>query len=90
MQARADTGNGRALIFRALGDRTRLRIVEILLKGERCACKLPSLVGKAQPTVSLQLKKLVAAGVLSFRKEGAKSIYRVSNPNVAKLLEAAG
>lgn len=74
-------------LFKALSDPTRLRIVEILLRGERCACELPAMLGKAQPTVSLQLKKLVAAGVLSFRKDGAKAIYSVSDPRAARLLE---
>ena len=74
-------------LFKALSDPTRLRIVEILLRGERCACELPSMLGKAQPTVSLQLKKLVGAGVLAFRKDGVKSIYRVADPRAAKLIE---
>lgn len=75
-----------AKLFCSLGNETRLEIVKILLKGERCACELPKLVGKAQPTVSLQLKKLVSAGVLSFKREGTKCIYRVSNPKIAKVL----
>jgi DNA-binding transcriptional ArsR family regulator len=74
-------------VFRALSDPTRLKLVKILLKGERCACELPALVGKAQPTVSLQLKKLASAGVLSCRKEGTKSIYSVSDRRIPKLLE---
>ncbi len=75
-------------VFKALSDPTRLNIVKILLKGERCACELPALVGKAQPTVSLQLKKLVSCGVLSYRKDGVKSIYRVSDARIRPLLEA--
>ncbi|MEW6036448.1 MAG: metalloregulator ArsR/SmtB family transcription factor [Candidatus Micrarchaeota archaeon] len=80
----------KTLLFKALSDPTRLKMVMILLRGERCACELPALVGKAQPTVSLQLKKLVEDGVLSFRRDGKKVIYRVSNPKVARLLEAVG
>jgi ArsR family transcriptional regulator len=79
--------SGRIRLFKALSDGTRLKIVEILLKGERCACEIPKMVGKAQPTVSLQLKKLVRAGVLSCRKDGTKSIYRVSEQKVKKMLE---
>jgi len=74
-------------IFKALSDTTRLGLVMILLKGERCACELPEMVGKAQPTVSLQLKKLRAARILSCRKEGRKCIYRVSDPKVKRMLE---
>ncbi len=75
-------------VLKALSDSTRLHIVKILLSGERCACELPAMLGKAQPTVSLQLKKLAAAGILESRKEGVKCIYRVSDPRVGPLLEA--
>ncbi len=74
-------------LFRALSDPTRLRIVSILLEGERCACELPSLVRKAQPTVSLQLKKLHESGVVSFRKDGTKCIYSIADKRVGKMLE---
>jgi ArsR family transcriptional regulator len=77
-------------IFKALSDPTRLELVMILLKGERCACELPGMVGKAQPTVSLQLKKLRAARVLSCRRDGRKCIYRVSDPKVKRILEMIG
>ena len=73
-------------LFESLGDMTRYKIVRILLVGERCACELPPLVGRAQPTVSLQLKSLVKSGILSVRKDGKKMIYRVSDVRVKKLL----
>jgi len=74
-------------VFEALGDPTRYKMVSALLSGERCACELPSMVGRAQPTVSLQLKRLVKAGILSARKDGKKIIYRISDARVKKLLE---
>ncbi|MFH1222389.1 MAG: metalloregulator ArsR/SmtB family transcription factor [Candidatus Micrarchaeota archaeon] len=74
-------------LLRALADGTRLKIVKILIKGEKCACKLPTLVNRAQPTVSLQLKYLVAAGVLKSRRDGKMRIYRIANPKVKELLE---
>lgn len=75
-------------VFRELGDETRFGLVSALLPGERCACELPALVKRAQPTVSLQLKRLVKAGVLSSRREGKKVIYWVSDARVKKLLAA--
>ncbi|VVC02750.1 Putative arsenical resistance operon repressor ArsR [Candidatus Bilamarchaeum dharawalense] len=77
-------------LFKALGDSTRFKLVKILIRGERCACELPRMVGKAQPTTSLQLKKLVSAGVLSCKKDGVKSIYKISNQKIAKLLKLVG
>lgn len=77
-------------MFSALGDRTRFELVLALAKGEKCACELPAIVGRAQPTVSLQLKRLVEAGVLSSRKDGRKVLYRLSSVRVRAVLKAAG
>lgn len=74
-------------VFRALGDPTRYKIASILVSKERCACELPLLVGRSQPTTSLQLKSLVKAGILSVRKDGKKRIYRLSDSRVKKLLK---
>jgi len=73
-------------IFKALGDRTRYRIVLALLDGERCACELPKIVKRAQPTVSLQLKCLANAGVVSSRRDGKKVIYKIANPKIERLI----
>lgn len=81
----AGKGGGFA-VFRALGDPTRYRLVRALLAGERCACELPSIVKKAQPTVSLQLKFLVGAGILQSRKDGRKVLYRIRNTKVRKMI----
>ena len=74
-------------LFKALGDRTRYNIISALLEGERCACDLPKLVKRAQPTVSLQLKYLVKAGVLASRRDGKKILYRISDLRVKGLVQ---
>ena len=75
------------LLFKALGDKTRFKIVSILLDGEQCACVIPKLVNRAQPTVSLQLKYLVDLGILSSRKDGKKILYKINNPKIKKMIE---
>jgi len=77
-------------LFKALGDRTRYNLVSSLLKGERCACELPGLVRRAQPTVSLQLKYLLKAGILSSRRDGKRVLYRIANSRTEKFLRSAG
>ncbi len=79
----------KAVVFRALADPTRLKIIELLRDGERCACELPSKVGKSQPNVSLHLKILKDAGILASRKDGKKILYRVARPEIYKLIEGA-
>ena len=77
-------------LFKALGDRTRYNIVSVLINGERCACELPRLVKRAQPTVSLQLKYLLKAGILSSRRKGKKVLYRIVDGRTEKFLRSAG
>lgn len=74
-------------LFNALGDKTRFNIVSILLNGEKCACVIPALVHRAQPTVSLQLKYLVKVGILSSRREGKKIFYKISDDRVTNLFK---
>lgn len=76
-------------VFRVLADPTRLKILEILRNGERCACEIPAKVGKSQPNVSLHLKMLKDAGILSSRKDGKKILYSVAKPEIYKLIKGA-
>jgi len=75
-------------IFKALGDKTRYKIVTALLDGERCACELPKIVKRAQPTVSLQLKYLSKAGIVSARRDGKKMIYKIVDKRVKFLVRS--
>ncbi|MFH1237077.1 MAG: metalloregulator ArsR/SmtB family transcription factor [Candidatus Aenigmatarchaeota archaeon] len=77
------------MVFRALADPTRLKVLELLRSGERCACELPSKVGKSQPNVSLHLKILKDAGILSSRKDGKKILYSVARPEIYRIIEGA-
>ncbi len=73
-------------IFKALCDETRLKIVELLLKGEKCVCEIVPFTKRTQSTVSIQLSKLEALGIVKSRREGKSVYYRVSNPKVRKIL----
>jgi len=58
-------------IFKALGDPTRLRIVQMLAQhGEMCVCRIVDELEMNQPTVSHHMAKLKQAGLLDARKEG--------------------
>jgi ArsR family transcriptional regulator, arsenate/arsenite/antimonite-responsive transcriptional repressor len=67
-------------VFRALGDRHRVKILNLLSAagGEAiCVCDLVPALGLAQPTVSYHLKQLVNAGVIEREKRGTFSHYRL-------------
>jgi len=75
----------RLKIFKALGDSTRLKIIEFLLDGEKCVCEIFPHVKRTQSTVSIQLGKLESWGILKSRKEGRSVYYKIENENVDKI-----
>ena len=64
-------------VFRALSDKTRLRILHLLLAGELCVCDLVAVIGCPQPTASRHLAYLRKAGLVAVRKEGIWCHYRL-------------
>jgi len=56
------------LIFRAIADRTRLRILHLLLGGEMCVCDLVDILKVPQPTASRHLAHLRRAGLVAAQK----------------------
>jgi ArsR family transcriptional regulator len=67
-------------MFRAFSDRTRLRILRLLLDGEMCVCDLVSILETDQPRVSQHLAYLRSAGLVVVRKQGLWSIYSLAVP----------
>ena len=66
-------------LFKALADRNRLRILNVLLQaGEAvCVCEFQPTLEISQPTVSHHLKQLVEAGILEREKRGTFAFYRL-------------
>ena len=78
------------LVFRAVSDVTRLRILHLLRGGELCVCDLVSVLGVPQPTASRHLAYLRKAGLVIARKDGLWSYYELAparNAFQAKLLD---
>lgn len=67
-----------ALIFKALSDETRLKIVEMLSCGEMCACDILESFQITQPTLSYHMKILTDCGLISSKKEGSWMKYTAS------------
>lgn len=65
-------------LLKALADRNRLRVVAALLYyDELCACQLTELLGVAGATASRHLAQMQTAGILSSRKEGRWSFFKL-------------
>src|ERR1700683_208574 len=67
------------LMFRAFSDRTRLRILHLLLKGEMRVCDIGSITSVPQPRASRHLAYLFRAGLIVKRKEGLWAYYRLTS-----------
>ncbi|MBU1855301.1 MAG: metalloregulator ArsR/SmtB family transcription factor [Nanoarchaeota archaeon] len=77
-------------LLKALSEETRYKIVEVLLKGEKCACEIPTLIGKTQSNTSMHLSKLSDLGILKSRRDGKMIIYSIKNTKVYNLFKALG
>jgi DNA-binding transcriptional ArsR family regulator len=75
-----------AEIFRVLGDPTRLRLLGILLDGERCVSDLADRLQDNLPAVSQRLKLLRAAGIVSGRRNGKRIYYALADDHIRDLL----
>ena len=77
----------KAEILKALGQPTRLRIIEYLRRGERCVCEIFPAIGGEQSNISRHLGVLKRAGILSDRREGVSIYYRIKDPSVMRVLD---
>ena len=76
-------------VFKALGNSTRLKIIECIKDGEKCICEVIPYTSKSQPNVSLHLKVLKQAGLVNERKDGTKIILSIADKNVFRLVDLA-
>jgi len=74
-------------ILKALADETRIKIIQCLLDGEKCACSVVPNVNKAQPTVSQHLKILEEAGILESRRVGTNIWYKIRSKKARQIIE---
>ncbi len=76
-----------ALVFKALCDENRIRIMKLLRTGEKCACKLLEELNISQPTLSHHMKILCDAGIITGRKEGKWTYYAICCDGVSLVRE---
>jgi ArsR family transcriptional regulator len=80
-----------SLLFAALADRTRLRLLNLMNGREVCVCYFVEILKQSQPKVSRHLAYLRRAGIVRARREGRWMHYRIEQPadqGAAAILEA--
>ncbi len=68
------------LFFQALGDRTRLRLLNLMDDQEICVCYFVEILDQAQPKISRHLAYLRRAGIVEARRDGKWMHYRIVMP----------
>jgi DNA-binding transcriptional ArsR family regulator len=77
-----------AAVFETLANDTRLRVLNVLVKGiEASPTELAERVGMKPQAISNQLKRLSDRGIIQRRREGNQVYYRIVDPCVIDLLE---
>ena len=79
----------KAAFFRALAHPVRIKILELLVKGEMNVQQLQEVIGVEQPVVSQQLAVLRSNNIVTSRKEGVTVRYSVRDPLIEQLLDTA-
>lgn len=72
----------RSEIFRALSDPNRLKLIYLLMDGEKCVSEILPYFEILQPTVSVHLLQLQDIGLLNVRRDGRKRYYSLADERV--------
>ena len=76
-----------AVIFKALCDENRIRILKLLQSGEKCACVLLDDLQITQPTLFHHMKILCDSEIVAGRKEGKWTYYSISPEGSAAAIQ---
>lgn len=74
-------------IFKALGDPTRVRILDALSHGALCVCDLAQLVGMSPSAISHQLRFLRALRLVRSRRAGRMVFYALDDRHIVSLVK---
>lgn len=80
-----DAVQGLADTFSALGDPTRVRILDALSHGELCVCDLAAVLGLSQSAVSHQLRLLRGMRLVRPRRDGRMVFYSLDDRHIMSL-----
>ncbi len=81
-----DRIEGVAIIFKALADDTRVKVIYALSETELCVCDVAALIGGSKATASYHLRLLHHMGLAKYRKEGKLVYYRLADPHIGNLV----
>lgn len=76
-----------SLLYKAFCDDNRLQIIDLLSRGEHCACDLLDQLQIGQSTLSHHLQILINSGVISSRRSGKWTYYALNEPGCGNAID---
>ncbi|NLV74690.1 MAG: helix-turn-helix transcriptional regulator [Chloroflexi bacterium] len=76
-----------AQLYRALADATRVRIIAVLLEGERVVGEIAEALSMSMSAISHQLSLLRLMNVVTFRRDGRRVYYRLADEHIMSLYQ---
>ena len=73
--------------FKALGDATRVRILDAISRAELCVCDLAGIVGISESAVSHQLRLLRSSRLVRTRRDGRQIFYALDDGHIVGLFK---
>ena len=73
------------LVFKALADSNRLKILDMLINKETCSCKMELELAIKQSTISHHMQILINAGLVNVKTSGKYSFYSINTENMNKI-----
>lgn len=89
LKAEVERTKGLALLFKALADDTRVKIVYALSQEELCVCDVAHITGTSVATASHHLRLLRNLGLAKYRKEGKLVFYSLDDEHVIRIIQNA-
>lgn len=87
LKPQVDRVQGVAMIFKALADDTRAKVVYALSQAELCVCDVAALIGGTKATASYHLRLLSHMGLAKYRKDGKLVYYRLADQHIGNLVQ---
>ncbi|MEF8879285.1 MAG: metalloregulator ArsR/SmtB family transcription factor [Candidatus Thermoplasmatota archaeon] len=76
-------------VFKALGNSTRLRILDSVKNKPKCICEIIPITNKSQPNVSHHIKILKNAGLISEKRDKTNILIEASNKKIFEIIKMA-
>lgn len=84
----AEQAGGKAALFKALADETRLKVVYALSQAELCVCDVAVLINGTKAAASYHLRLLHRMGLAEYRRQGKLVYYRLRDQRLGELIRA--